>query len=246
MIFTDGSSRGNPGPGGFGAVVVYADSAGRIQVDELGGSEAMATNNRMEMNAALAALKHFEDYFDKTSAKESLYTIYTDSSYLINGITRWVSGWQRNNWQTKEKKEVLNKDLWQKLADISLGKKIKWEYIGGHRGIAGNERCDVIATAFADNAPESLYKGSLEGYKALHHIDILNIKVDPVLDGARSASKNRSSAKAYSYLSLVEGVLQKHKTWAECEKRVKGAKGAKYKKALDAREEKNIIEGWQR
>ena len=99
-IFTDGSSRGNPGPGGWAAVVIHGD-----KLQELGGGEANTTNNRMEITAAVRGL-------EKTKKGDEV-TIYTDSSYLINGITKWIKGWKRNGWITKTKDEVLNRDLWE-------------------------------------------------------------------------------------------------------------------------------------
>ena len=111
IIYTDGASSGNPGPGGYAAVVSRGS-----KVSEIGGHEEKTTNNRMEMSAALFALK-------ETEAGESI-TVYTDSAYLINGITKWVFGWQKNNWMTKDKKEVLNRDLGvMDLSAISLCKE---------------------------------------------------------------------------------------------------------------------------
>ena len=232
-IFTDGSSRGNPGPGGWGAIAVYPNASGEMKVDELGGREDDTTNNRMEMMAAISALGHFDGYYD--GFDEYVFNVHTDSSYLINGITKWVKGWSQNNWMTKTKEQVLNKDLWMHLADIIEDKKVKWIYIAGHSGIPGNERCDEIATASADQTPITLYKGDLAGYK----IDITNFE-GHLLGKKKSSNKERSKAAAYSYVSLVNGKLHLDKTWKECEARVKGTKGAKYKKALTIEEEKEI------
>ncbi len=235
-IFTDGSSRGNPGPGGWGAIVVYPDSKDEMKVDELGGREDHTTNNRMEMMAAISVLSHFDGYYE--SFDEYIFQVHTDSSYLINGITKWVKGWSENNWLTKTKEQVLNKDLWMHLADIIEDKKVKWIYIAGHAGIPANERCDEIATAYADKNETELYKGPLSEYS----IDITNLEghlLGPKKTNSKS-NKSRSQAKAYSYVSLVKGKLFYDKTWEECEARVKGVKGAKYKKALSQLEEKEI------
>ena len=151
-IFTDGSSRGNPGPGGWAAIVVNDQN-----VLELGDEERRTTNNRMEMKAAIEALKK--------TPKESKITLYTDSSYLINGITKWVKGWKRNGWKTKTKDDVLNKDLWVELDNLASDRNIKWVQVSGHAGIAGNERCDEIATAFADNKPVELFNDSPDKYR---------------------------------------------------------------------------------
>ena len=104
-IFTDGSSRGNPGPGGWGSVIVTADE----KVMELGGGESHTTNNRMELNAAAEGLAH--------APKDSAIEVFTDSSYVINGITKWIKGWKRNGWMTKTKDDLLNKDHWMNLDD---------------------------------------------------------------------------------------------------------------------------------
>ena len=141
LIFTDGASKGNPGPGGFG--IVISDNK---HVIELGGREERTTNNRMELRAAIETFS----YLNSAGLHATRYTlhVYSDSSYLIGGITRWVSAWKQNGWRTKQKEDVLNRDLWEELLTLSRGKKILWKQIGGHAGIAGNERCDEIPTTF--------------------------------------------------------------------------------------------------
>lgn len=222
IIFSDGSSRGNPGPGGWGAILVRAG-----KVRELGGREDRTTNNRMEMKALVEVLALVEKGDD--------VLVNTDSKYVIQGITSWVSGWKRNGWMTKEKKEVLNRDLWEALSNTVEGKKIEWNYVGGHTGIPGNERCDEIATGFADNTRVDLYGGTLANYGK----NILSLEGVP----GEVSEKKRSTGKAYSYLSLLDGVAMRHSTWAECEARVKG-KNAKFKKALSPEDEKSILASW--
>lgn len=225
IIFTDGSSRGNPGPGGWGAIVALPDG----KIKELGGGEKHTTNNRMELMGAISSLSMIKD--------GSEVILNTDSSYVINGITKWVYGWQKNGWKNSMKEDVINRDLWEKLIEASKDKKVKWNYVGGHVGIPGNERCDEIATMFADNKKVDLFHGKKTDYK----IDLSNIEGS----GEKKKTKKKSSAAAYSYLSLVEGKLQKHKTWIECEKRVKGVKGnVKFKKAVSEEDEKEIMKGW--
>lgn len=225
IIFCDGASKGNPGPGGFGAVVVLPEG----KAVELGGFEKHTTNNRMELAGAISALS-------EVSRKAEEIIVYTDSKYLINGVTGWIFGWQKNGWRTKDKKEVANKDLWEKLAESVKDKKIKWHYVGGHVGIAGNERCDEIASAFAMGELVSLYQGPLADYE----IKVLDLGHSE----EKKINKQSKGAKAYSYLSLVGGKLKKDKTWAECERRVKGQKGVKYKKSISAEDEKEIIKAW--
>lgn len=227
-IFTDGSSRGNPGPGGWGAIIRTND-----QIIELGGAEKNTTNNRMEISAAMNALV----LVSKNGFKGDIL-IQTDSKYLINGITKWVFGWQKNGWKTVAKKDVGNRDLWETLCLATAGLKIDWKYVKGHAGHPGNERCDEIATAFADNSAPDLYNGPLNKY-------VIDLDAEPVSSPVSDSRKKSSSAKAYSYLSLVQGILEKHKTWSECEARVKGVKGARYKKSFSPDDEKKIIKDWE-
>jgi len=227
IIFCDGASKGNPGPGGWGAIV----AAGK-HIQELGGFEAHTTNNRMELRAALEALQ------EARLMSNGEVTVYTDSSYVINGITKWVRGWQRNGWKTQEKKPVLNQDLWEPLvaAVENFDTTIVWEYVGGHVGIEGNERVDSIASDLALGKHVDLYVGPLNGYL----VDVQNIKFDKTLVKAKSDTKARSKLKAYSYVSVVGGVIEKHKTWAQCEARVKG-KAARFKKSLSQEDEAEIV-----
>jgi ribonuclease HI len=233
-IFCDGASKGNPGPGGYGAVLVVGD-----KVKELGGAEKETTNNRMELTGAIKAFETLE----KLKVKNYEVNVYTDSRYVINGITKWVFAWQKNNWQTKAKEDVLNKDLWEMLAKLEKDKKIKWNYVGGHIGVAGNERCDEIASALASGEKVNFYNGSLADYK-LNILDLGHDDAKKSLKQSSSSKKSNSKIKAYSYLSLIKGVLYKDQTWAECEKRVKGVSGTKYQKAISPEHEKEIIASW--
>ncbi|MBI2120538.1 MAG: ribonuclease HI [Parcubacteria group bacterium] len=226
-IFTDGSSLGNPGPGGWGAIIVSGE-----QVREIGGSEKHTTNNRMELSAAIAALRNVSE--------RAQIILHTDSNYCINGITKWVHGWKRNNWKTSQKEEAQNRDLWEELLTQTNGKKIEWKYVAGHVGIAGNERADEIATSFAAGTPVKLYEGNFSGYA---HQNILDTSHDTSQKKARTKNKEHSRAKAFSYLSLVGSKVIRHATWAECESRVKGKK-AKFKKALSKEDEAKILKEW--
>lgn len=233
LLFTDGSSLGNPGPGGWGTILVFSD--GRVM--EMGAAEKHTTNNRMELLALIEGL-------DRIEKEKGDIAIYLDSSYVHKGATEWSHGWMKNDWQTKAKKDVENRDLWELLLPLlderkKLG-KITWKHIPGHSGIAGNERADVIATGFAKDDDVELFEGDLDNYT----IDILNTTIDEGVAEKRSASRAHSRAKAYSYLSLIGGKAMRHTTWSECEKRVKGKAGARYKKALSANDEKQILESW--
>ena len=232
IIFTDGSSLGNPGPGGWGAIVAEGET-----VLELGGAEKHTTNNRMELTAAIEALGAIKN-------KKGDVAMHTDSSYVIRGITQWISDWKKRNWMTKGKKPVENRDLWEKL-DLLVSERsslgiLSWKHVGGHVGIAGNERADKIATSYAKGEVLKLYHGSFTNYEH----DIKNTVASGKKTRTRSASRARSRVKAYSYLSLVNGVLRKHITWEECEKRVKGVRGVKFKKAISKEDEKSIRAEW--
>lgn len=233
VIFTDGSSLGNPGPGGYGCVIVFQQLD---EIVELGGNKTKTTNNEMELSAAIAGLSH--SVFNTADVE-----IFTDSSYVINGITKWVHGWEKNGWQTLAKQEVANKALWENLISLVRERekhsKVTWNYIPGHVGVIGNERCDEIATSFAGGKQVSLYRGKLSTYGR----DVLNFTIDETLKQEKSEKRAKSNAKAYSYLSIVDGVAMRHMTWAECEARVKGKK-AKFKKSISQEDEKNILHEW--
>jgi len=133
-IFTDGACSGNPGPGGWGAVLRYGTAE-----RELSGGEASTTNNRMEMMAAIVALE--------TLKRPSRVDLHTDSTYLRDGITKWIHGWKRNGWKTAAKKPVKNVDLWQRLEKALERHEVSWHWVKGHAGHPENERADALARA---------------------------------------------------------------------------------------------------
>jgi ribonuclease HI len=145
-LYTDGACSGNPGPGGWGVVVCFDDGS----IHELGGYDRATTNNRMEMQAAIDALNFFADWEQTDPC-----VLHTDSEYLIKGITQWVKGWRKKGWKTAAGKPVLNQDLWETLdrlnQQIQFQTKVAvtWQYVRGHSGNEGNERCDEIARSFA-------------------------------------------------------------------------------------------------
>ncbi len=160
-IYTDGSSRGNPGPGGWSAIVMTEDG-----VMELGGRENLTTNNRMELLGAIHGLKEID--ISATKVKE--VEVCTDSQYVKKGMTEWIDGWIRKGWKGSTKKPVLNQDLWEMLKkeeDRLKGEGIKvvWTYVQAHVGITMNERADTIATMCADDANDlQLYRGPKKDY----------------------------------------------------------------------------------
>tara|TARA_B100001142_G_scaffold180907_1_gene180507 strand:+ start:467 stop:904 length:438 start_codon:yes stop_codon:yes gene_type:complete len=131
-IYTDGACKGNPGVGGWGALILQDDKN-----IELFGGENETTNNRMELMAVIMALKEM-------SPTEEL-TIYTDSTYVQKGISEWIKNWKLNNWRSSNKKPVKNKDLWMQLDEASYARKINWEWVKGHAGNEGNEKADELA-----------------------------------------------------------------------------------------------------
>jgi ribonuclease HI len=133
-IFTDGACRGNPGPGGWAAILRYRDTE-----KELSGGEAATTNNRMEMTAAIAALEALK--------RPCRVRLYTDSQYLRDGIVQWLRGWKARNWRTADKKPVKNVDLWQRLDAATTPHQIEWLWVRGHAGHPENERADALARA---------------------------------------------------------------------------------------------------
>jgi ribonuclease HI len=132
-IFTDGACKGNPGPGGWGAVIRMG-----AHEKELSGGEAQTTNNRMEMTAAIEALNAL--------TRPCAVTLYTDSKYVMDGLTKWVKGWQRNGWKTADKKPVKNTELWHALLAAVGRHQIAWEWVKGHAGHPENERADKLAS----------------------------------------------------------------------------------------------------
>src|SRR5438552_2287099 len=132
VIYTDGACSGNPGPGGWGVVLRWQDKE-----KDLYGSDPLTTNNRMELMAAIQALEAMR--------RPAKVTLYTDSTYLLNGITKWITGWQSNGWLTSAKKPVKNADLWRRLVEAMDGHDIIWLGVKGHAGDPGNERADALA-----------------------------------------------------------------------------------------------------
>ncbi len=131
-IYSDGACSGNPGPGGYGAILKYGE-----EIREISGYERETTNNRMEMMAVIAALQQLK--------RPCKVKIISDSQYVVKGMTQWLSQWIKHKWLNSQKKPVLNKDLWQTLMDLAKPHKIQWEWIKGHDGNPYNERCDQLA-----------------------------------------------------------------------------------------------------
>ncbi|MEM6622925.1 MAG: ribonuclease HI [Pseudomonadota bacterium] len=139
FAFTDGGCSGNPGPGGWGAILQARQGGDVVKERELSGGADQTTNNRMELMAAISALVALE--------KPSTITVVTDSTYVRDGITKWIHGWKRNGWKTAAKADVKNADLWQELDAQTKRHRVTWDWVKGHAGHEENERADALATA---------------------------------------------------------------------------------------------------
>lgn len=139
FAYTDGACSGNPGPGGWGVLMIARDGGAVVKERELQGGEKLTTNNRMELMAAISALEAL--------SKPVEITIVTDSAYVKNGVTEWIHGWKRNGWRTAGKDPVKNVELWQRLDAAQARHKVIWRWIKGHAGHTENERADALARA---------------------------------------------------------------------------------------------------
>lgn len=138
VLYTDGACRGNPGPGGWGVLMQYGSKR-----KELFGGEDQTTNNRMELMAAIAGLEALK--------RTCQVDLYTDSQYVRKGITEWIHGWKKNGWKTSAKKDVKNRDLWQRLDESIARHRVNWHWVKGHAGHPGNERADALANMGIDH-----------------------------------------------------------------------------------------------
>ncbi len=145
-IFTDGACKGNPGPGGWGAVIRSGD-----RENEISGGEPHTTNNRMELLAAIRSLEAL--------TRPCKVDLYTDSNYVRDGITKWIHGWRRNGWRTSDKKPVKNAELWQELLDAAEPHRVEWHWVRGHAGHPENERADRLACDAAADVAQGLRSG---------------------------------------------------------------------------------------
>jgi ribonuclease HI len=142
-IYTDGACRGNPGPGGWAAVLMLGEHE-----KELSGAEALTTNNRMELTAVIRALEALK--------RPVAARIYTDSQYVRRGITEWLHAWKARAWRTADKKPVKNQDLWQRLDAVSAAHRLEWHWVPGHAGVPGNERVDRLANEAIDAMQDAI------------------------------------------------------------------------------------------
>ncbi len=225
-ITTDGACSGNPGPGGWGAIVEMGS-----RFFELAGGEPQTTNNRMEMTAVIEALRRVPP--------DSQPEVVTDSSYVRDGITKWIIGWKRRGWQRPDGSPVLNRDLWEQMDALASSRGARFTLVRGHAGHPLNERCDQLAVTCARGETPELRTGDVDSLPRNHSASA------PPAGGSRksSAPSSGSGGKPW-YLSLVDGKLQRHATWPECQQTVNGAPRARFRKVTSPEQERAILAEW--
>ena len=220
IVVSDGACRRNPGPGGWGLIVITPAD----EVTEFGGSEDASTNNRMELMGFYRGLQEvYRKMKDFPEAR--IIRVISDSKYVLENAEKFVDYWRRNGWKTGSGSDVKNQDLWEKIAKgLDLLKKngvvLEYELVKGHAGNDANERADQIAVKFSRNEPVELYAGPLSAY--------------PV-------SIRTGEAFRTAYLSFVGGVLKRHETWTECEEEIRGKSNVKFKKVKNRFEEQETL-----
>lgn len=225
LLYTDGACSGNPGPGGWASLLVVPE---KDLLVELGGAAAHSTNNAMELKAAIEGLKVF-----LSLNLNSKLQVHADSKLVIQGITQWVAGWKRKGWKKADGAEPANILLWKELDEVVSHFKsgqLEWRHIDAHSGFFGNERVDQIAVDFSQELEPELYDGLLSEYRFKE--EVLN------------PTKKLSSKDYPAYLSYCDGVLKRHKTWAECEAAVRGLSRPLYKKVSHFLEEEETLKKW--
>jgi len=211
-IYTDGASSGNPGPSGWGAVIL---GAGRMI--EIGGSEPHSTNNRMELMAAIVGLRRV--------SPDARVMLFSDSAYVINGMTTYIRAWRVNGFLRADRKPVENRDLWEALDEIAAG-RVTFVKVPGHAGHRENERANDIAQSFARGNPVRLQSGSC----------------GPPPERRRLGRRLR--VRFPGYVIVDKGGLDFVRTWDECRVKVEGRRGVRYKKCASAEELDWALEKW--
>lgn len=241
LLYSDGACSGNPGPGGWAYVLAIED----YFVFEASGAARQTTNNRMELMSALEGLKHLQSQLEASSFDQCDYEfiIYSDSVYFLKGMKEWIHGWKRKGWKNSQNEDVTNKDIWQQLdlAYIALKNKValQFRFVKGHAGHYGNERCDELAVQASTTGKGKSGKFSVEQYSEQIFIFPPFVEI-PDVKFNKTATKSENTY----YLSMVNGVVSTHKSWADCERAVKGVSGAKFKKVQSQEEENQILKTW--
>ena len=216
VAYTDGACLGNPGPGGWGVRILYPDGG----VRELGGMAAATTNNRMELQAAIEALHLLHSY--------PQVGIFTDSRYLIDGLTKWLPAWQRRGWVTTTQTPVKNRDLWMTLERLNHP-GVRWHHVRGHSGDPNNERVDTIARAYAAGKAPALFCG--QAGAPSDPVLALSMTTLPTPVNSKTALASQGpTPDPVRYISIVHGSVAIDPDWTTCAARVRGVSGAQYRK----------------
>ena len=223
-LISDGACRGNPGPGGWGMILVTPEG----HVTEFGGQETESTNNRMELMGFYRGLQEVFKRAKKYPADTVVAHAISDSKYVLDNAEKFAHVWKRNGWKLASGGEVKNQEMWEKVVKgieefKKAGYLIEYELVKGHAGNEGNERADQIAVGFSRNEPVDLYDGALEKYP-------VNVKTGAAFQPV--------------YLSFVGGQLKRHQTWDQCQKETTGKAGAKFKKVKNRLEEDDALRAW--
>lgn len=223
VAYTDGACLGNPGPGGWGARILYPDGS----VAEYGGAaSARTTNNQMELQAAIEALNIMRRF--------QSVTVVTDSRYVIDGVTQWIHGWRRRHWLTASNTPVKNRQLWMRLDELNHS-GVRWQHVRGHSGDPNNERVDDIARGFAQGTCPILFKGQVGS--ASDPVQAY-LQAGSMLDPPQ-VHRQKTPSRVFDkprYVSIVHGRVTLDDEWALCSARVRGVSGALYKKVRNAEE----------
>ncbi len=253
VIYTDGACSGNPGPRGWGSIVYLLPQIAKSgKVIELGDRNGSTTNNRMELTAVIEALKLVRNTVSESEQNGLSGTpkqlrkvfIFTDSVYVIRGITQWIFGWMRQGWKNQEGQAIANQEHWIELNDVvrslkGLGYTLNWEYVRGHNGDLGNERCDQIAVAFSQGQYTELFHGSADAYR----FDLMKWPKSEPLPEMKPRTSSASPQKSW-YIAAFGTQVMKFETWYSCEAAVKGRSGVKFKKVSSAEEEAQVLSQW--
>ncbi|MEO5668591.1 MAG: viroplasmin family protein [Bdellovibrionota bacterium] len=242
-IYTDGACSGNPGPGGWAYLARHKDD-----VWAASGCEKSSTNNRMELQATYEALRSVRA---RNLATEPL-VIFTDSSYVLKGIQEWMPAWVKRGWKKVDGTDVMNRDMWELLSHEVRGLKLEWALVPGHSGVAGNEFVDEWSVEASKQLKGAKKSWALESFEARAAFEVWpteRVSKPKSASGSKSSSSRNSSSsssgggKAF-YVSLIKGELIRHSTWPECEARVKGTSGARYKKIKSESELSDVLKSW--
>lgn len=219
-VYTDGSSLGNPGKGGWASIIIKSDQK---LVKELAGFDADTTNNKMEMLSVIKALEEIGENKDFT------ISIFSDSAYVVTGAISWLPGWIHKDWVTSTGSAVKNRDLWEQIQKFCAfyGNKLKFEKVKAHSGKIENERCDYIAKSVANEQQVNIRITN----DWIPLVDYQKELQDGKLGVSKTTKSGTKRKKALCYVSLVDGDIYVDTEWSECQKRMKGHKGCLYKKA---------------